>query len=70
MKNLEERAQLYYHSTAEQAGKIAQQANVKKLIIGHFSSRYDNLEMLLKEAQEMFDNTVLAIEGTMITIGE
>ncbi len=70
MKNLEERAQLYYHSTAEQAGKIAQQANVKKLIIGHFSSRYDNLEMLLKEAQEVFENTVLAIEGNMTTIGE
>ncbi len=58
-----DRAELYYHSTALQAATIALQANVKKLIIGHFSSRYDNLNALLEEAKTVFENTDLALEG-------
>jgi ribonuclease Z len=47
------------HSTARQAGEIALKANVKKLIIGHFSARYNHQEELLNEAKAVFENTVL-----------
>jgi len=51
------------HSTAAQAAKTALAANAKQLIIGHFSSRYKDLNPYLTEAQELFPNTALAIEG-------
>lgn len=51
------------HSTATEAARIAQQANVKKLVIGHFSARYHSPEVLLDEAQKTFQETYLAIEG-------
>lgn len=54
------------HSTATQAATIANLAHVKKLIIGHYSSRYKNLNLLLKEAQTVFSNTSLACEGDKI----
>ncbi|WP_075602499.1 ribonuclease Z [Saccharicrinis aurantiacus] len=57
-----------YHSTAEQAAKIAEEANVKQLIIGHFSSRYKNLVPFLKEAKETFSNTYLATEGSVFSV--
>lgn len=47
------------HSTAKEAGMIAKQANVKKLILGHFSNRYHDYKPLLIEAQEEFTNTAL-----------
>jgi ribonuclease Z len=56
------------HSTAVQAAEIAKRAQVKKLIIGHFSARYKNLNMLLDEAKNYFANTELAIEGTTFTL--
>ncbi len=61
-------AEKYFHSTARQAASIAQAAKVKQLVIGHFSSRYDNENILLKEAQEVFENTILAHEGLKITL--
>ena len=51
------------HSTAAQAAQLAQKAGVKKLLIGHFSSRYRNLEPLRKEAESIFPETYLATEG-------
>lgn len=51
------------HSTAKQAAQIAKAANVKKLMLGHFSARYSNNNILLEEAQQIFPNTVLANEG-------
>ena len=51
------------HSTALQAGIIAQKAEVKKLILGHFSARYKNLSLFEKEAQVVFDNTEIAESG-------
>lgn len=51
------------HSTAKQAAKIAQQANVGKLILGHYSTRYNNLEEFRKEAQTIFENVELAEDG-------
>ncbi len=64
-KTRTERALETFHSTAEQAAEIARKAQVHKLIIGHFSSRYHeyDLENLLKEAQAVFPSTQLALEG-------
>jgi ribonuclease Z len=58
-----DRAIYTMHTTAKQAGIVARTADVKKLIIGHFSSRYDDLEPILKEAQAEFPNTEIAEEG-------
>jgi ribonuclease Z len=63
LKNLEKRAKETKHSTSEQAAVIAKKAHVGKLIIGHFSSRYINLEDHLTEAKEVFENTELALEN-------
>ena len=54
------RARKTLHSTAEQAANIALKANVKQLIIGHFSARYNDKAALLCEATKIFPNTVLA----------
>lgn len=56
------------HSTARQAALLAKEAQVRKLVIGHFSSRYDDEQCLLDEAREVFENTVLANEGLVIHI--
>ncbi len=63
-----ERAKKTGHSTARQAGKIAQLAEVKKLVIGHYSSRYKDLNPLLEEAKAAFPNTELAYEGKIIEL--
>jgi ribonuclease Z len=57
-----------FHATARQAGKIARLANAKHLLIGHFSSRYKQLEDLLAEAKEEFQETSLANDGIKIEI--
>lgn len=59
------RAMETMHSTARQAGMIARAAKVKRLIIGHFSSRYKDLTPLLDEAREIFPDTDLALEGSV-----
>jgi len=51
------------HSTALQAGKIAASANVKILLLGHYSNRYRDLSAFQKEALQVFKHTLLAIEG-------
>jgi len=65
-KDQEERAKETYHSTSLQAALIAKKANVKKLIIGHYSARFKNneLHLLKDEALTVFPNADLAIEGT------
>ncbi len=62
------RAHETYHSTAKEAAEIAKMANVGKLVIGHFSSRYKDLTPLLDEAKEVFENTELAFEGMTISL--
>ena len=64
----EKRASLYYHSTAEQAATVALKANVGKLVLGHFSARYENEEILLKEAEKVFKNVELAREMAVFDI--
>ncbi len=63
-----EQAQSRYHSTAKQAAQIAAAANVNKLLIGHFSSRYKNFNILLEEASSVFPNTEVAVEGSTIVV--
>lgn len=63
LKALEDRALARFHSTTEQAAKIAIQANVERLLIGHFSSKYEDLHLFLEETREVFPVSDLAIEG-------
>ncbi|MEN9685492.1 MAG: hypothetical protein RLZZ28_1278 [Bacteroidota bacterium] len=63
LKDLSERALARFHSTTEQAAQIAVKANAKKLLIGHFSSKYEKLDAFLEEAKAIFENTELALEG-------
>ena len=62
------RARLYYHSTAAQAAQVARDAAVGKLVLGHFSARYDNEHGLLQEAQAIFPNSLLANEGLVVNV--
>ena len=62
------RARQTFHSTAEQAAKIALDAQVKKLVIGHFSARYETETVLLEAASAVFPNTVLAAENMKIEL--
>jgi ribonuclease Z len=60
---LSEKATERYHSTTKQAASIALQGSVNRLLIGHFSAKFENLEPFLTEAREVFMNTDLAQEG-------
>jgi len=62
--NFREKAFERFHCTTKQAAEIARKAGVKKLLIGHFSSKYSTLEQFESEAREIFSNTELAIEGS------
>ncbi|MDX9770078.1 MAG: ribonuclease Z [Tenuifilaceae bacterium] len=62
-KDLTKMARSTGHSTAEQAAKIAELAKVKRLIIGHFSSRYKDVDVLVNEARKIFTETYAAEEG-------
>jgi ribonuclease Z len=65
---LETLAEKTMHSTAKQAALIAKKAKVKKLLIGHFSSRYKDTDQLLSEAKKVFSNTTIAVDGKTIEI--
>ena len=56
------------HSTARQAAMIARDAGVKKLLTGHYSSRYRDYNLFLKEAQEVFPDTILGDEGVTVEL--
>jgi len=62
------RARQTQHSTVRQAATIALKANVKQLIIGHFSARYTNQNKMLEEARLIFKNTVLGEDMTVYDI--
>ena len=63
---MEKIAKKRYHSTALQAALIAKEAQVEQLMIGHFSTRYKDESVLLNEAKQEFQNTILADEGLKI----
>lgn len=58
-----ELARLTGHSTARQAAEIARTAGAKKLLLGHFSARYKDLQVLLEEAKVIFENSILVEDG-------
>ncbi len=62
------RAKETFHTTASQAARIARDAEVKKLLIGHFSARYDDEQVLLDEARAVFPDTQLAKETLCISV--
>ena len=61
-------AQKYHHSTARQAALVAQEAKVGKLLLGHYSSRYTDENVLLREAQEVFPNSLLTNEMNVFDV--
>ena len=63
-----QRAEETYHTTALQAATIARDSQVKSLLIGHFSARYPNEQILLEEAKNIFTNTQLATEGLVVEV--
>lgn len=63
-----DRARKYNHSTARQAALVARDAKVGKLLLGHYSARYDDETKLLAEARDVFPNTFLTNEGMIIDV--
>ena len=55
------------HSTAKEAAQIAKAAQAKQLILGHYSTRYGNIEVFKEEAETVFDNVILAEDGKVIS---
>ncbi len=68
MEQHEGRAAETFHSTAMQAGKIAELSDAGQLLIGHFSARYADLNPLLEEARSVFPHTMLAEEGKIFPV--
>lgn len=62
------RAKETFHSTARQTAEIARDAHVKRLVIGHYSARYEDLSELHREAEAVFPGTILGNEGTVIPV--
>jgi len=67
LKDREDLCDRTKHSTAEQAGTIAKDANVGKLIVGHFSNRYKDLNAFEEEAKTVFNNVEFAEAGKVYT---
>ncbi len=63
-------AELTFHSTTHQAGKIAKKAGAKQLVIGHYSARYKDLTPFVTETKEAFENAILSVEGETISLSE
>lgn len=68
MEDKADDAHAKFHSTAREAATIALKANVKQLVIGHYSARYKEVESLLAEAKQVFPNTILGQDGMAIQI--
>jgi ribonuclease Z len=62
------RAKQTFHTTAKQAAEFAKMAGVGRLMLGHYSSRYDDDNLFLEEAKEIFPNTILANEGLVVEV--
>ncbi len=69
LSGLAARADERFHATTHQAASIALKAGAKRLLIGHFSSKYDLLDDFLSETQSIFPEAELALEGVTYRIG-
>jgi len=58
------------HSTAKEAATIALKANVKQLILGHYSTRYENIGLFKEQAETIFPNVLLADDGVSFEFNE
>lgn len=63
-----DRARKYHHSTAQDAASVARDAHVGKLLLGHYSARYNDESVILREAQEIFPNSFLTNEGMVFDV--
>lgn len=63
-----QRAKQTFHSTAKDAATIAKEANVGKLLLGHFSARYKDISVFEKEAKEVFENSIAVNDGQKIIL--
>ncbi|NEU07079.1 ribonuclease Z [Flavihumibacter sp. R14] len=68
MHDMVDRASETFHTTSLQAAQVALKANAERLLIGHFSARYRELEPVLAEAKSLFPNTFLATEGSVFRL--
>ena len=68
LSDREDLAKKTKHSTTKQAAKIAKEANVNQLVLGHYSGRYKDISLFKKEAQEVFKNTELAEPGKVFSV--
>ena len=68
IRDYDSHARMYYHSTAAQAATVARDAHAGKLVLGHFSARYEDESAILKEAETIFPNSFLANEGLVIDV--
>ena len=68
LNDMLERAQTTFHTTALQAGQVALKTGAHRLLLGHFSARYKTLNEILEEAQSVFPDTELAVEGKTFII--
>lgn len=64
----ENNAKKYAHSTAHEAAVVAHDAGAKQLMIGHYSAKYTNEDVLLEEAKRVFPNTILSAEGLVVDV--
>jgi ribonuclease Z len=69
-QDMQARAHETHHSTAREAGEVAARARAQRLVIGHFSARYRELDQLLAEARSAFPDTELALEGRIFDLKE
>jgi ribonuclease Z len=68
LHDMVDRAKETFHTTALEAGEIAQETHAKKLLLGHYSARYRDLNPLLEEARTVFPNTELSVEGRWFSV--
>lgn len=68
LTDLESRAKQTFHSTAKQAALIAKLANVKQLLLGHYSARYNDISAFEAEAKEHFENVLAIDDGAIIDV--
>jgi ribonuclease Z len=65
---MEEMAEKTFHSTTIQAATVAKDAGAKKLVVGHYSSRFPSVDFYLDQIKTIFPQAMLAYDGDVIEI--